>query len=186
MLTTRENIIKAAIELFSTRSYSDVSIDDIASRAKVSKGAVFHYFSSKIDLAEAVMKHILKTIENRLEEIFSSNLDNREKLGKFIDLALDFVELKKNSLKSLDFVSEICKKLVENNRYGFVEDFYIKIESRISNILKETDVMKTNVRAALFMIILNGLIHYTFFYPKPLRREFVEELKNEVVEVMLK
>lgn len=185
-MSTRENIIKAAIELFSAKSYSEVSIDDIASRANVSKGAVFHYFDSKIDLAEAVMRHILKIIDDRLEEVFSSSLGHKEKLRRLIDLALEFVELKKNRLKSMDFVSEICKKLVENNRYGFVEEHYRKTGYKISNILKEAGVSDNGMRAALFMIILNGLIHYTFFYPRPLKREFIEELKNEVVKVMLK
>jgi AcrR family transcriptional regulator len=40
-------IVAAATELFTARGFAAVSIDDIASRAGVAKGAVYHHFESK-------------------------------------------------------------------------------------------------------------------------------------------
>jgi AcrR family transcriptional regulator len=40
-------IISAASELFTARGFAATSIDDIASRAGVAKGAVYHHFESK-------------------------------------------------------------------------------------------------------------------------------------------
>ena len=182
--TTKEAIIKAAIELFSKQSYTKTSIEEIASRAGVSKGAVFHYFNSKIDLAEAVMRNILSTIEQKVDEIMSSSSDDREKIRKLVDLTIEYAQMNKYKLSSLEFISEICKELSENNKYGFIEEFYKKIRAKISNILKKAGVVKDELRATLFMITLNGLIHYTFFYPRPLEKRFVEELREEIVEVM--
>lgn len=184
-MSTRESILKAALELFSSKSYAEVSIDEIAAKAGVSKGAVFHYFSSKIDLGEAVMRHILEAAERRIEEALSSNTDVKEKLGRLIDMALEYVELKGSSPRSLNFVSEICRKLAEGNRYGAVEEFYRRLRQRISDMLGGEGVKRSGTRAAIFMIFLNGLLHYTFFYPKPLSRDFVDEVKREMVEVIL-
>ncbi len=182
--TTREAIIKAAIELFSKQSYSKASIEEIASRAGVSKGAIFHYFNSKIDLAEAVMRNILSTIEQKVDEIMLSSSDDREKIRKLVDLTIEYAQMNKDKLSSLEFISEICKELSKNNKYGFIEEFYKKIRTKISNILKKAGVLRDELRATLFMITLNGLINYTFFYPRPLEKRFVEELREEIVQVM--
>jgi len=184
MHPTRKAIINAAIQVFSEQSYLKASVEDVASRAGVSKGAVFYYFNSKIDLAEAVMKDILDAIQQRVDEILSSVSDDREKLQRLVDLTIQYAQMNRDKLGSLEFVSQICRELAENNRYDFIKESYEKIRDRISSILKSAGVVKNQIRATLLMITLNGLLHYTFFYPKPLEEKFVEELKEEIVKVM--
>lgn len=183
-LTTREAIIKAAIELFSEQSYLKSSIEDIASRAGVSKGAIFHYFNSKIDLAEAVMKNILASIEQKIDEILASSNDDREKIRKLVDITIQYAQLNMRRSGSLEFVSEICRELAENDRYDFIRESYEKIRRRIASVFKNAGVLRSEIRSTFFMITLNGLIHYTFFYPRPLENKFVEELKEEITKVM--
>jgi AcrR family transcriptional regulator len=55
---TRAAIIAAARRLFGSRSYAQVSIDQIASEADVAKGAVYHHFATKADLFEAVLRAV--------------------------------------------------------------------------------------------------------------------------------
>ena len=43
----RTQLIELGIELFSDRSYDDVSIDQIAAAAEISKGLLYHYFPTK-------------------------------------------------------------------------------------------------------------------------------------------
>src|SRR6478752_4967934 len=43
----REQLMRIGLELFSTNSYDAVSIDEIAARAGISKGLLYHYFPSK-------------------------------------------------------------------------------------------------------------------------------------------
>ena len=51
----RERIVRAATRLFLTRSYHAVGIDELCAAADVGKGSLYHYFSSKSDLAKAVI-----------------------------------------------------------------------------------------------------------------------------------
>jgi AcrR family transcriptional regulator len=46
----REQLLAVAKSLFLERPYDQVSMDDLAARAGVSKGLVFHYFGSKREL----------------------------------------------------------------------------------------------------------------------------------------
>lgn len=48
----KERILKAAFELFSEKPYDEVTVDEVAKQAGVSKGGLFHYFPSKYELAK--------------------------------------------------------------------------------------------------------------------------------------
>ncbi len=48
---TRERVLAAALAEFAEQGYQGASIEDIAARAGLTKGAVYYYFSDKDDLA---------------------------------------------------------------------------------------------------------------------------------------
>src|ERR1041384_6692618 len=54
----RAQLLALARKAFSDRSYDDVSIDDIAREAKISKGLLYHYFPTKRDLYVAGLREI--------------------------------------------------------------------------------------------------------------------------------
>src|ERR1700704_452027 len=51
---TRRALLDAAADLFATSGYAATSIEDVVSRARVTRGALYHHFRSKEDLFEAV------------------------------------------------------------------------------------------------------------------------------------
>jgi len=48
---SRDRILAAALELFGERGYAATSVDDIAARAGLTKGALYYYFADKADIA---------------------------------------------------------------------------------------------------------------------------------------
>ena len=54
----RAQLLTLARQAFSDRSYDDVSIDDLAREAKISKGLLYHYFPTKRDLYVAGLHEI--------------------------------------------------------------------------------------------------------------------------------
>jgi AcrR family transcriptional regulator len=56
----------AARELFAKRGFTATTIDDIAKRAGVAKGAVYHHFGSKDEIFERVLEGIFLEIAARL------------------------------------------------------------------------------------------------------------------------
>jgi len=55
--STKPNILEAALRVIRTKGYSASSVDDICAEARLSKGAFFHHFSSKEDLAVAAAQY---------------------------------------------------------------------------------------------------------------------------------
>ena len=64
----RQQLIGVALELFSRRSPDDVSIDEIASAAGISRPLVYHYFPGKLSLYEAALKRASDDLAERFLE----------------------------------------------------------------------------------------------------------------------
>jgi AcrR family transcriptional regulator len=64
----RSQILDAAGELFAVRGYDDVSIEDIARAAGVTRGLVHHYFGGRNDVYVALIKRIGAIRERELRQ----------------------------------------------------------------------------------------------------------------------
>ncbi|MGY6025226.1 TetR/AcrR family transcriptional regulator [Streptomyces spinosirectus] len=64
----RQQLIGVALELFSQRSPDDVSIDEIASAAGISRPLVYHYFPGKLSLYEAALRRAAQDLAGRFDE----------------------------------------------------------------------------------------------------------------------
>jgi AcrR family transcriptional regulator len=64
---TRARIVDAAQTLFASRGFANVSVDEIAAAAGVTKGAVYYSFKDKKDVFRAACARILDTIRHAVE-----------------------------------------------------------------------------------------------------------------------
>ena len=69
----KRRIVLAAIEAMAERGYDNVTVDDVARKIGVTKGAVYWYFRSKTVL----LQEVLVTIEGELYKIASDPYFNR-------------------------------------------------------------------------------------------------------------
>jgi AcrR family transcriptional regulator len=64
--TRRAQLLELGLDLFSSRPYDAISIDDIARQAEVSKGLLYHYFGSKrafyVSIVELAAQHLVDAI----------------------------------------------------------------------------------------------------------------------------
>ncbi|MGH3241595.1 MAG: TetR/AcrR family transcriptional regulator [Spirillospora sp.] len=63
----RDELIDAALQLFSTRSPEDISIDDVAAKAGASRALVYHYFGGKNELYLAALGSAARQLSVLLE-----------------------------------------------------------------------------------------------------------------------
>ena len=65
---TRQELLAIATRLFAERGYEGTSIEAVLSEAGVSRGALYHHFSNKVALFEAV----LEAMETRVQEVVTA------------------------------------------------------------------------------------------------------------------
>ena len=80
----RDAFLDIAEELFADLGYENTSIERIISLLGVSKGAFYHYFSSKSDLLDSALDRILSRTETPLTAILESQAPAIEKLKQFL------------------------------------------------------------------------------------------------------
>ncbi|MFD8236502.1 TetR/AcrR family transcriptional regulator [Streptomyces sp. NPDC059696] len=86
----RQQLIGVALELFSRRSPDDVSIDEIASAAGISRPLVYHYFPGKLSLYEAALQRASDDLAARFVEPHEGPLGAR--LLRVMRRYFDFVD----------------------------------------------------------------------------------------------
>ena len=67
---TRERIVDIAIEAYAEQGYETTTNSDIASRAGITTGALYHYFDSKIEMYVAAYTDV----QSRIYDRFSKSL----------------------------------------------------------------------------------------------------------------
>ncbi|TJZ55463.1 TetR/AcrR family transcriptional regulator [Streptomyces piniterrae] len=86
----REQLIAVALDLFSHRSPEDVSIDEIAEAAGISRPLVYHYFPGKQQLYEAALRRAAEELTTRFVEPHEGPLGAR--LLRVMERFFDFVD----------------------------------------------------------------------------------------------
>src|SRR5256714_11614071 len=86
----REQLMRIGLELFSTNSYDAVSIDEIAARAGISKGLLYHYFPSKREFYVAGVRAAAAQLRDVVEP--DPELPPPERLRVSLEAYLDYVE----------------------------------------------------------------------------------------------
>jgi AcrR family transcriptional regulator len=67
---TRTALIAAARELFGEQGYAATTLDDIAARTGLTKGAVYHHFGGKRELFQAVFEQVQREVSDRVVTVF--------------------------------------------------------------------------------------------------------------------
>lgn len=87
---TREAILKVSAQSFTIHGYRDTSLSDILSAVAISKGAFYHHFKSKEEMALAVLDEVRDDFASIFEEatanLASSDEHLRAVLRKLADL----------------------------------------------------------------------------------------------------
>jgi AcrR family transcriptional regulator len=114
MLTKSEatiaNILSAAGTLFIAKNYADVTMGQIAQACSVTKGALYHHFSSKEELYLELMHSDLSEKRNMFSDAIASGGNCRERMRRltavFFDLPAESREVTKLVRRDINIFGE--------------------------------------------------------------------------------
>lgn len=128
----RNRILAAATELFATRPYPLVSMDEVAETARMGKATVYRYFPSKEDLYVAVFDLVLDELNGQLEAAQSEGGGPSAVLRRMIGILVPALGEHFRGLRTIDdgvmHAAERKRRLFRNRRHlitGFVEETLI-------------------------------------------------------------
>ncbi len=84
---TRKAILKAALSLFAEKGYERTTFEDIAKRIRLTKGAIYWHFKSKLDLFAALVVHMTATHGRQIARVLPAPASLDELAAVFVERA---------------------------------------------------------------------------------------------------
>ena len=181
-------IIDAALEVFREKGYANARMADIARRAGVSYGLVYHYFGSKEVLFDLIVESWWNDLYSMMDSQKASSARFRDKLVNIIQFFLD-TYVQKPNLMSI-FVSEVCRSSVYHTEEGLSRFLkFFSLCEEIMNEGQERGFLKKDIPAHHLTYIFYGAIE-TFISVmvlgrEPLTRKRQERATNAILQVFM-
>ncbi|MDD6879150.1 MAG: TetR/AcrR family transcriptional regulator [bacterium] len=158
-------IIKEAIKEFSNKLYSEVSLNQIIKKSKISRGSFYMYFNDKRDLYLYIMDKFINDFDKLLINKLKSN--NRDLFTTFLNLIniFDSDLLKSKNYKFIENIFRNKNYLIENKILQkpdkkIDEIIFENIDVSFLNIQKKDDIMDLiHIIILLYMNSITALIH---------------------------
>lgn len=91
---TKQKLLETALDLIWENNYDCVGIVQICTQSGVTKGAFYHYFKSKADLAAAALEARWLNVRNSFDRVFSPQNTSLERVDYYCDLIISMQEKK--------------------------------------------------------------------------------------------
>ncbi len=158
----RNEIIRIAAQLFSEKSYHDVTIDDVAAKVGIAKGTIYLYFESKEKLYLEILEKGFEAIESLIEKEIAKSDPAPQKLNKVLKLIFRFY---RQNLDVLRILSRDETHLIREH-YEFTEHWRHRRVKLYEKIL-EKGVKEGSFRpinTGLTALIIFGLVRSVLFF----------------------
>jgi AcrR family transcriptional regulator len=86
----RAEILAAALKVFCKKGYTEARMEDVAAQARIAKGTLYLYFSSKAEIYSAAVHHAMEQLSTLTEERLTGIAGVAEKLETLIAVRLEF------------------------------------------------------------------------------------------------
>ena len=175
---TRLKIVRAAFRLFRERAYDEVTMEEVAREAGVSKGALFYYFPGKYELAKAAVEYAF----HRFLEELRGSVEGKSGLEALESLISTALELEAENPKIVRFFLEVYEVSARRGEEGFWDNLYMEAIEFIEGVLRAAGLPEPRKRAVMLTALLDGLAwHYILSRGKVFR---LDEVKPLVVDMI--
>jgi AcrR family transcriptional regulator len=128
------NIMDAAAELFVARNYADVTVDQVAEKAEVTKGAVYHHFKNKEQLYVAMLRADLERKHGLHERAAAIEGSCRVRLRA---LTAAFLELPDNERQLIELVRRDANIFAKPLRDELVRAYQRALPDPVEAIIRD-------------------------------------------------
>jgi len=133
-LRHREEILEAALRLFSSKGFHNVSMQDIANESEFGVGTLYKFFESKEQLFVELMKAAIEKIGQLLTPILDSNQGEEKKLSEFIRVHVDMIEGNVEFIKL--YISQYGMSTSVNPMLKDISNLKTTIATKLENLIK--------------------------------------------------
>lgn len=179
----RQGILKSAANLFAEKGFSTTTIVDLAAACQSSRGALYHYFSSKEEILTQILEEHVSSMLDVLVQLGEERLEPDAHLRA---VARTMMRLNSENQSEQIVLLNDWNQLDEKKRQE-IGAMQRRIISIIRDVLARLDQQHrlTPRLATSYAMSLLGSINYTYAWFDPKGPVSPEEYADQVVDVFL-
>ncbi len=145
---TRTRLLQAAIEVFAERGYHGTTVDDVVAASETSKGAFYHYFSSKQDVFLTLMDTLAGLVEAGAESAIAGEPTALGKVEGALRVVLETAEARRDLAKILLVEAVGLGPALEQKRLEIHRRFAQVIQRHLDHAVAERAIPAQNTALA--------------------------------------
>lgn len=183
-MDNREIILETALDLFYTRGYDAVGVQEIAERSGVTKPTLYYYFKSKYGLLEQLLLSRSEGFGRELREACAYHGDLKNTLCAAARTAASFVV--RDPKFSALFVA-LYHSAKGNEAYQAVRPLVLRLQQEIEQIFisAAADLGNMHGRQRQFSLGFIGLVLYYIVMKQETSRREAVQISEEEIEALV-
>jgi AcrR family transcriptional regulator len=135
----REQLLTLGVRMLATRTLDDLSVEDLAEEAGISRGLLFHYFRNKQEFHRAVVSHATEQMVSLTEP--DPSLPPLEQLSAVLEKYLDYV------VSHYDVYTYLIRGHARTNEelFAIVEETRVTLANRVRDNLHLLDLPNDDI-----------------------------------------
>lgn len=152
----QDRMINAALRIFAENGYRHASTDIIVKEAGISKGLLFHYFTSKMGLFSFLFDYSIRYMLFEYDRLISAKETDYFKIRREMERA------KLNVLRSYPYMNEFIEKSLQENQLDVIETIELSKNNYLETLDRYNNQSKrSNLRDDISSAQLDNMIRYT-------------------------
>ncbi len=156
----KDRLLTAAMEVFASKGYHGAVVDDIVATSRSSKGAFYHYFSSKQDVFLTLMDTLASLVEAGVEEAVAGEQGALPKVEAALRVVLETAAAQRDLVKILLVEAVGLGPDLEAKRLDIHRRFAALIQRHLDHAMAEGSIpgQDTALTAMAWVGALNEVI----------------------------
>jgi TetR/AcrR family transcriptional regulator, fatty acid metabolism regulator protein len=178
-------ILEAAMHVFAKQGFADARMADIAQKAKMSYGLIYHYFKNKDEIFEAIIDNWWNELYNALDNLQQKDLSVIEKLQEIIIYHLNAYEKRPN--ESIIYVLEVLRGFLYRKMRHKMKK-HLKFMRSVQDIIEEGQakgVLRKDIRPHYLTLMFLGNIDAFLTIMIFGKEKITSDRKNRMIESMM-
>jgi len=187
-LVKRAQIIEAAISEFCERGYASTRMSDVAKRARVSYGLIYHYFGSKEVLFDSVVETWWDSVYRMLETERDETKPVQLKLENMVEYMMGMYETKPEIVSI--FITEVSRSSNYHAVHGVVN--IEKAFSLVQDIMKQGQLsgllnpaISARYLSYIFVGAIESMLTVLVMGNEPLNAARRERIATAIIKIFL-
>ncbi|WP_054693779.1 TetR/AcrR family transcriptional regulator [Syntrophomonas palmitatica] len=160
MKKKREAILDAAARVFSGKGYHNARMEEIAVEAGIGKGTIYEYFSSKLQLFQAMMERSLQVYYETMESVISDAMPFAERFRHLLEGHLSFYQDNKDLSRMIFWDAEIFDEELKEWTNAQRKEKEKRLRSIIEEAIKRGELRPLD--AQLVSLVISGTLGVMF------------------------